>query len=336
MAFLAWGADGVVRPNIVGGNTEKQQAFVFDRAHVAALQREGREVFVSVGGGNAGALDCAAGASFTAAFVQSLLNFTDAFGFDGVDFDIEHRRLAAAAAPGSTYAACADVMGDIVTGLKSRSRGKLLVSVTPQMLNLNPLQTAIAKGKNEYAPFVSAHLASLDTVAVQMYNSYTSVEGAAFAAQYATMVTQRGFTATEAGRSFAVKVPASKLVLGFPAFPAAATQGFVDPTELVAMVGQLRASGVGVDSLFTWSIGWDQRNDWAFAKAVDKATTDPSPPTPPPPPPTPAPARFACNWDVAGEPNCVAAPAGWATFTECTGVCLPQPPRQQAGKAHEL
>ena len=69
VSFLAWQADGTVLENINGGSTKAQQKFDFSRSHVAALQAQGKQVYVSIGGGGAGALDCGGGADFVSRFV---------------------------------------------------------------------------------------------------------------------------------------------------------------------------------------------------------------------------------------------------------------------------
>jgi chitinase len=69
VSFLAWQADGTILESINGGSTKAQQKFDFSRSHVEALQAQGKQVYVSVGGGGAGALDCDAGADFVSRFV---------------------------------------------------------------------------------------------------------------------------------------------------------------------------------------------------------------------------------------------------------------------------
>jgi len=323
VSFLMWTSGGAIVENINGGGTKQQQNFTFARRHVQGLQNKGKKVFITVGGSTAGSLNCAPGSGFSTKFALGVLDVVSRYGFDGVDFDVEHRS-------GSDFGRCATLVGGIMQQLK-KAKPALLLSVVPQEPNLDPLATKISAGHNEEAPLVAGYQGCLDHVGVQMYNSYVAAEGVAFAKQYAADVVQKGFsTKSAAGHTYTVKLPAAKLVLGFPAAPAAANTGYVDPPALVTMVEQLRAGGIDVHALLTWSIGFDQRQNWAFAKAVASApstpTPPPSPPSPPPtpakvptPPPTPKGIKYSCNWNPS--PKCVADPLGWATLTQCKGVC---------------
>lgn len=326
ISFLMWTADGHIVENIDGGATKQQQNFTFAKRHVQGLQAKHKKVFVTIGGSTAGSLNCHPGSSFAHTFTQGVLDVVAKYGLDGVDFDIEHRT-------GSDFAKCATLVGGIMQGLK-KAKPALLISVVPQEPNLDPQQKTITVGHNEEAPLVAGYLGCMDHVGVQMYNSYAGAEGTAFAEKYAGDLVKNGFSTKDSvsGKSYSVKVGASKLVLGFPATTAAANTGYVQPAQLVTMVEALRSTGIDVQALFTWSIGFDQRQNWAFAKAVATTPSTPTPappaPTPKPPaptPPTPKPApagkKYKCNWNTGGAPACVVDPTGWGSLTQCQGVC---------------
>ena len=325
VSFLLWTAEGNIVENFDGGATKEQQNFTFAKRHVQGLQAKHKKVFVSIGGGLAGSLNCNSGSSFANAFTKGVLDAVTKYGFDGVDFDIEHRS-------GSDFAKCAKLVGGIMQGLK-KAKPALLVSTVPQEPNLDPQEKTISVGHNEQAPLVAGYLNCMDHVGVQMYNSYASVEGTAYAETYAGNLVKSGFsTKDSSGKSYAIKVGASKLVLGFPASTSAAKSGYVNPTQLVTMVEHLRSSGIDVQALLTWSVGWDQGQNWAFAKAVASApatptpappapTPKPPPPTPPTPKPTPAGKLYTCNWNTGGAPACIVGHPGWGDLTACKAVC---------------
>jgi chitinase len=77
------------------------------------------------------------------------------------------------------------------------------------------------------------------------------VETIEFALQYSASLAQ-GYTATTGTENFAVAIPRSKFVFGYPAQPQASTTGFIDPTAVTAMVSEasihapLRFHGAGL------------------------------------------------------------------------------------------
>jgi hypothetical protein len=77
------------------------------------------------------------------------------------------------------------------------------------------------------------------------------VETIEFALQYSASLAQ-GYTATTGTENFAVAIPRSKFVFGYPAQPQASTTGFIDPTAVTAMVSEasihtpLRFDGAGL------------------------------------------------------------------------------------------
>jgi hypothetical protein len=104
-----------------------------------------------------------------------------------------------------------------------------------------------------------------------MYNTTVS-----FAVNYTQSLTT-GFSATDGTTTFHVQVPLDKIILGYPASFNASGAGsvFLAPSEVAALLTHVKCGGV-----MAWSVGWDQRNNWAFANALAPVVT---PAVPPPP-----------------------------------------------------
>lgn len=261
IAFIAWSTDGHVLDQI---NDPKKPHFNFTREHVAALKKQvrGRHVMVSLGGGLSGVLDCGAPKSFGTNLARGLHAIVDKYGFDGVDFDIEHRS--------GDFAKCAALLAPV---LKSLHASKLRVSLAPQMGNVNPETSKTSAGQNELAPLVGTALQCMTAVMPQMYNTWAAVESVAYAEKYARLATA-GWRVAEDGKRYVVKIPPAKLYLGFPCSARGASSGYIAPKDLVAMLKSLRSSGLELGGIMCWSIGWDRMASYAFAKAMQGLATD--------------------------------------------------------------
>eukprot|EP00040_Diaphanoeca_grandis_P017425 m.90757 g.90757 ORF g.90757 m.90757 type:complete len:382 (-) comp26428_c0_seq1:188-1333(-) len=294
-------------------------------ADVTALQKQGRKVLLSVGGGNGAILSCSSSIQFIMTLTKTLLQLVTRYGFDGIDWDIEHRS--------GNYEQCGTIVNTVITSMKS-SMPHLMMSIAPQMPNLDPDVNMIASGFNELVPVISAQgvLTHLDVVQPQMYNTWAAVETTAYAQSYAAKLLA-GFTTTATSHNvYDVKVPANKLFLGYPSTPKGAGSGFISPTLVAAMVGNLSAHGIDIGGIMTWSIGWDAQAGYPFAKAMaaplppGPSPTPPPPPTPPtpPPPPPPGPASHCHSispsvTDAWCEENCLHDPPNCPpTLCKCT------------------
>ena len=254
IAFVAWDEKGHVLDQI---NDPNKPNFNFTKGHVKVLKKvHGRKVMVSIGGGLSGLLNCGAPASFSTNLARGLHRIVDKYGFDGVDFDIEHRS--------GDYAQCASLLAPV---LKSLHSSKLRVSIAPQMVNVNPTTSTISAGQNELAPLVGTTINCISSVMPQMYNTWAAVETIAYAEKYARLAT-KGWHVKDGSKKFKVKIPVSKLFLGFPCSARGASSGYIAPHQLVTMVKSLRSSGLDIGGMMCWSIGWDRMANYAFAKAM--------------------------------------------------------------------
>lgn len=259
VAFVGWETDG----SIIEQFHAPEKDFMLTKDAVTALREDGggREVIVSIGGGDGGVIDSPAPAGFVDTMVLGLLDVVERYGFDGVDFDIEHRS--------GDLEGCASIMNDVIAGLADAS-SDLVITIAPQMPNLNPdVPGTFAAGCNELAPVVGESMDALSWVQPQMYNSWSAVETTDYAKQYvAELIAGYNITLPSSGTTVSVSVPASKMRLGYPATASGAGSGYIQPAELVTMVRDLQKSGVDLGGLMTWSIGWDQQEGWPFAEAV--------------------------------------------------------------------
>ena len=94
---------------------------------VSNLQSDGVDVFISIGGGAGSTLDCDTdnNPTFLTNFIDGILNITTTYGFDGVDFDIEHRS--------GDYVQCANIIATVMNTLYAN---KLQITIAPQVLYL--------------------------------------------------------------------------------------------------------------------------------------------------------------------------------------------------------
>ena len=156
IAFIVWDEnDG----SIVNEFNNPSKKFYLTPSMISDLQSQGRDVFVSIGGGAGPTLDCSnnANSDWINTFTQGILNVTSTYGFNGVDFDIEHRT--------GDYVQCAYLVQKVMNVLSSKG---LKLSIAPQMPNLYPDLSTVGAGFNELAPLISivcffSHCRSLRT-----------------------------------------------------------------------------------------------------------------------------------------------------------------------------
>ena len=223
------------------------------KADIAAIQAEGREVVISVGGekGNVSIGDDAS----ANAFADSILSLMDEYGFDGVDIDLEHginagaletamRRIHASAGSGLVY-----TMAPQTIDFQSTSAGYYQLAVNTKDI--------------------------LTIVNMQYYNSGSMLgcDGQVYAQGDVDFLTAQACIQLEAG------LAPSQVGLGLPAVPSAAGSGYVDPSmvnDALDCLSKLTNCGdftpdrayPGIGGAMTWSINWDATNGYNFADTV--------------------------------------------------------------------
>lgn len=195
--------------------------------------------------------------AFAEGFVKSYMKVKAQYGFDGVDMDIEN-----------------SLSTELLSALrrvfkKLHDKGEI-VSMAPETPALNPAEvdTYIEGAYNSYAPLADTTVINhVSWVAPQMYNDQIPFTGDPTntepAASYVRSLQQGGVKMLWDGKEIEIKIPANKLVLGFPATPAAgparAMPDWEDSPDLQAIKG-----------VMTWSIGHDWNNGWKWVNAMKK------------------------------------------------------------------
>jgi len=219
-------------------------------------------VLMSVGGSASTAISGNEPPSFSANIVQGIVKVINTFGLDGVDFDIEERTGDAVD--------CSELEANIIWGVK-KAKPNAILTLTPQMVDLYPPISAITLGFNAQAAVVNLTLSILNSIPIQMYNSWAQVETIPYAQTYVPQL-NKGYDVYGDGKTFHVQIPPSKIVLGYPASTSGASSGFVDPSQVVQLLPYFQAQGTPIGGLMTWCIGWDQLAGWQFANAVAAAS----------------------------------------------------------------
>lgn len=122
-AFLVWRADGTIVNKYDAPYSPKY--FTLKKEDIEAIKSQNNaSVFISVGGDTADPLQCdeSSNTKFIDNFVNGVLDVTNKLGFDGVDFDIEHRS--------GDFVECAELVAKIIDRLYANN---LMISMAPQV-----------------------------------------------------------------------------------------------------------------------------------------------------------------------------------------------------------
>jgi chitinase len=283
-----------------GTATPAQRAWNFTRAVVTDLQKRNHKVVISVGGGDGGVLPCASAsdATFVANMVRGLKAVIQKYGFDGVDFDVEHRS--------GDYVLCAELIAKVIKGLRAygmSAKKPLLITMAPQMSNINPGQPVISGGTNELVPLISYAGECIDLIMPQMYNSWSGAETIKYAEHYFHTLIQ-GFSLDHKSERFPVQLSPGQLVPGYPASPRGASSGFLPPVDVAEMIVAFATNSTRLAGAMTWDLGWDEQAGHQFANAM-KQLSAPTPPPAPTPRPLPTPAAPTPSPQPAALYKCV-------------------------------
>jgi chitinase len=223
------------------------------KADVATLHSRGKKVVVSVGGQN-GTISVG---DPTAAnnFANSVYGLMQAYGFDGVDIDLEN-------------GVNPDMMSSSLHTLRGKAGAGLVITMAPETIfMLSPSST-----------YLSLALKTKDILTVvhtQYYNSgsMNGCDGNVYSQGTVDFVTSLACTAIQAG------LRPDQVALGFPASPSAAGSGYVSPTVVDNALDCL-ASGTncgsfkpparwpGIRGAMTWSVNWDKSAGSNWSRTV--------------------------------------------------------------------
>jgi chitinase len=248
-------------------------------AQVRALQDAGRTVLISIGGANDPVQLQTAAERDT--FVTTMNAIIDAYGFDGIDIDLEGGSLQISggsiaqpfdAPTVNLIAAVTRLMDDF----RMKRGRKMVLTLAPETAHVQGGMSAFAGVWGAYLPVLHALRDSIDIVHVQLYNSGTmyGIDRGIYAqgtADFIVAMTEaviQGFGT--AGGIYNGLAP-SQVAVGLPAAPDAAGGGFIDTAGVHAAVRYLLGRGPrpgqytlwrlggypGLRGMMTWSVNWD-------------------------------------------------------------------------------
>jgi len=235
-AFATIGADGTATFSIAGNTIPKPQLI----AYFAQVRAEGRPVIVSIGGW-AGALSGLSSLAHQNQFFNTITPIIDEYGFDGLDWDLEHVDGSASDIPD----------GISVTGLASVSRrlkakygSRFLITMAPAVMNVTEYQQLAA---NLHAT------GELDLVMFQFYNM-------SYVATPAQIVTIIGEWIAAIGNGFT----ANKFIMGM--MYTVGNFDSINYSQMVAWFNAVRIEYPTIRGVMLWSLqDGDLERNWEFA-----------------------------------------------------------------------
>ncbi|AEV88402.1 cellulose-binding protein II [Actinoplanes sp. SE50] len=239
----------------VGGYTDAQF-----KADIATLHSRGKKVIISVGG-EKGSVSVSSDAA-AANFADSVYALIRAYGFDGVDIDLENGLNA-------TY------MASALRTLRGKAGSNLIITMAPQTIDMQ------STGSSYFALALSIK-DILTVVHTQFYNSGAMLgcdQMSAYGQGTENFLVALTCIQTQGG------LRPDQVALGLPATTQAAGGGYVAPSVVNAALDCLArgtncgtfkppATYPGIRGAMTWSINWDVSNgtNWAGTIAPHLAT----------------------------------------------------------------
>jgi len=259
---------------------------------INSLRSQGIPVIVSIGGQN-GHVELSTVAQKNE-FVQGLKDIIDEYGFDGIDLDFEGGSMdfGAGALTDFSYTGISAFpklknVVDTFKELKAHYGANLILTCAPETFYVQVGGSTYTNTAGAFLPVIHNLRSELDLVMVQLYNtgSVTALDGQAYSQATPDFLTSMsdmlitGFNVASTGFNFP-GLPASKIMVGIPACPAAAPAGgYLQPSETIKALGYLRFGTTfsgrsytlqngphpGLRGVMTWSVNWDAAANCASA-----------------------------------------------------------------------
>ncbi|GAA2352219.1 chitinase [Dactylosporangium salmoneum] len=224
------------------------------KADIATMHSRGKKVILSVGG-ETGTVSVGDANSATN-FANSAYSIMQAYGFDGIDIDLENGL-------NPTY------MGQALRSLRSKAGANLIITMAPQTIDMQ------STGSSYFA--LALNIKDILTVVHTQYYNSGSMLGCdqmqAYSQGTVNFMTALACIQLENG------LRPDQVALGLPAGTGAAGGGVVSPS-LVNQALDCLAVGTncgtfkpphtypGIRGAMTWSINWDVKNGNGFANTV--------------------------------------------------------------------
>ncbi|HEX7339063.1 MAG TPA: glycosyl hydrolase family 18 protein [Rhodanobacteraceae bacterium] len=254
---------------------DKQQ-FIAD---IAAKEAAGKKVLLSFGGQN-GTVTLN-NATEVANFVSSTAAILNEYGFDGIDLDLESGAGVTSGAP---------IQTNIVTAVKDLKQQfpNLFLTMAPEFPYVQGGYVAYAGIWGAYLPIINGLRDDLNVLQVQLYNNgglNTPYETSAIPAATEDMLVGsvkmlvEGFPLSYGNAGTFAPLPASKVALGLPSGPHAASSGYATPAVVNATLDcittdthcatiHLTTPQPTFRGVMSWSINWDKYSGQAFSSSV--------------------------------------------------------------------
>lgn len=270
------------------------------QSQVQALQAQGRQVLISIGGATAPiSLD---NAMERDTFVGTMLQIINTYGFDGMDIDLEGSSLMLT---GGSITAPVDVpvlnlisaVQEIMASYRAQHQKKMYLTSAPETAYVQGGMSAFGGIWGAYLPLLHALRDSLDVVQVQLYNSGTmfGIDQQIYTqgtADFIVAMSEALVAGFQTSGGFFSGLPAHKIAVGLPACTLAAGGGYTDTASVRAAIDYLRGEGPKpgsytlslaggypeINKMMTWSINWDAAlscgGNYSFAENFERIFPD--------------------------------------------------------------
>ena len=246
------------------------------------LKAAGKKIIISIGGATT-SIDLSTTVN-KSAFITSMTNIINTYGFDGIDIDIEHGNSIMITSGGSisnvsnnpAMQNLIDAIKQIMSNYRQNHPNKLILTMAPETAYVQGGQSGFGSIWGGYLPIIHALRDSLDILQVQLYNSGTmyGIDNNIYTqgtADFIIAMTEAVIQGFNTNGGFFTGIAASKVAVGLPACPLAAGGGFTDTNSVMAAIKYLRGNGPkpgnytlvqsggypNLRGMMTWSINWD-------------------------------------------------------------------------------
>jgi chitinase len=223
------------------------------KADIATLHSRGKKVVISVGGQN-GTVSVG-DATAASNFANSIFSLMQAYGFDGVDIDLEN-------------GVNPDSMASALHTLRGKAGSGLIVTMAPETIFMQSAQST-------YLSLALKIKDILTVVHTQYYNSgsMNGCDGNVYSQGTVDFITAQACIAIQAG------LRPDQVAIGLPASTSAAGSGYVAPSVVNNALDCLaRATNCGrfkpatpwpgIRGAMTWSINWDKSAGSTWSRTV--------------------------------------------------------------------